>query len=70
MSDQMQATKVRRVPRGKGLRVGSPPGEPSSARGHCLVYFHLSVPPPESDRSVHFTLIFLKEEHVRLPSVP
>lgn len=26
VSDQMQATKVRRVPRGKGLRVGSPPG--------------------------------------------
>lgn len=38
VSDQIQATKVRRAPRGAGHGVGRPPGEPSCARGHCLVY--------------------------------
>ena len=70
MSDQMQATKVRRVPRGKGLRVGAPQGSPPGQRPLSSIFPPLSVPPPESDSSVHFTLIFLKEEHVRLPSVP
>lgn len=43
VSYQIEATKVRRVLRGTGQKVESPPRKPTSARGHCLVYFHLSV---------------------------
>lgn len=35
----MQATKVRRVPRGKGLRVGSPPGSPPAPEAIVLYIF-------------------------------
>lgn len=68
VSDQMPATKVRRVPRGMGQRVGSPPGSPQCQRLLSCIFSLLCVPPPESDRSVHFTLIVLREGHVPLPS--
>lgn len=52
---------------------GAKGGEPARGalqrqRPLSCIFSPLCVPPPESDRSVHFTPIFLKEEHIRLPS--
>lgn len=62
VSDQMQATKVRGIPRGMEPRVGSPSGSPPGPEAIVLNISPLCVPPPQSDRSVHFTLIFLQEK--------
>lgn len=44
VSDQMPATKVRRVPRGTGQRVGSPPGSPPVPEA-IVLYIFISLCP-------------------------
>lgn len=44
VSDQIQATKVRRVLRGTGHRVGSPPGEPPAPEAIVLYIFTSRCP--------------------------